>query len=348
MSDLEAKISQIQQFDAEELELFNNNPAEYDQDAADARLEARFPRNEYREALHINTRRLIEALTEELDRAYTASEVLQKMKDTNFFDNEQLMDFYAMFELQRQPFIALGTCGGTGYAVTTLMDAIHPHKSEPGPPREDMFDVRVLGVNFNVTPSPEPANQDTESWTHREPPSPDDGSEYRVRLSTIDDADLGNGFCFAQIGYLIKYGLGNWYETRDDIRRARDGYWTNPAYGVVLELDKKGQPQGVWIIKDFFPMKRDEDDVAHRNRIDMTTADLLDDGGEEFTVAKIASSLHELLVPNPTLREFSFEDTRKGEVQIVPAKRMGPYTLREWVLPNTEVSETRAHGGLSL
>lgn len=169
----------------------------------------------------------------------------------------------------------------------------------------------------------------------------------RVRPYQGADEDSETGFVFAQLGALYVYDWKSACSAEGSFFNHRK-FWEETGYGVVLRLDKRGAPNGVYVIWNFFDQVFGTGERYHVKTSDGFSTlngigQLHEYCGEEerFTLAKIAPDFSVLGEGYILSFEPKYQTVREHQIvraMYVKGKAEDNIVVRQFV-PQTEGRE---------
>ncbi|KAK3938024.1 hypothetical protein QBC46DRAFT_356171 [Diplogelasinospora grovesii] len=235
------------------------------------------------------------------------SEFVDLVCANDVMNSDSLKTLLGVMEMQ-DIFILLGESdfdGRNGYALNAGAYYLWPNYEEKS--SAGLLERIVLGINTDVAiefcETVGSSNPGTSTQSPRKRRQERSSGEDSVRSADSGDIAHSGGFLFLQIGALYAFA-GDWAQTREKGTDAIiPGPWRPTGFGVVVRLDAqgRGRQDGVYIIYNFY--KDDENSLDptrdHVPAYDTNGRPLphigrLREGGQYFTVARIADSLRDL------------------------------------------------------
>ncbi|KAI8240682.1 hypothetical protein K4K57_007272 [Colletotrichum sp. SAR 10_99] len=292
----------------------------------------RFPnQNVLMEFLAYEARRAQERVEKTLPKL-TLRECMGQIEKTNFAHSNSRAEWHWIMEMVFKKFHPIGfaTHGGytTGYGIDPGPAYLLPHGFNPNNHVGHRLHHSLLGINLDLNIG----IYDT-----------DPGIPVNTIVTGSDHIfnPADTGFVFAQIGSLRVFnGPKGWPKQGQPVDDAymRDGPWEETKFGVVVRIDRDGKPGAVYAIYNFWEHGKDHEGRDHsRLRVRDHKNKLLRNVGqphpkcdwtENFTVAKIANNISELVPATETSllhrsRKFKFDVQTMRECHICPAKQVG-------------------------
>ncbi|KAI8313378.1 hypothetical protein K4K61_008207 [Colletotrichum sp. SAR11_59] len=305
-----------------------------------------FPDRKVRKEFFAYDAKRSRARVEETTPQLTLEQCMERIKSTNFAQSGPRAEWYWMMEMIFKKFHPIGyaTHGGhtTGYGIDPGPVYLLPHGFNPGTQIGQRLHHSLLGINLDLTVG----LFDT-----------DPGTPIRMITTGSDHVFLPSetGFVFAQIGSLRVFnGSNGWPKPGQPVSQIymRDSPWEETKFGVVVRIDHNGNPGAVYVIYNFWEHGKNIEANDHfrppvrnhKNQVLPHVGRLHPDcnPGENFTVAKIANNIAELVPNSETAsslllfsREFDFKVVSKEECHIGPAKQIDhngkSYLLRDGI-----------------
>ncbi|KAF2418954.1 hypothetical protein EJ08DRAFT_702919 [Tothia fuscella] len=183
-----------------------------------------------------------------------------------------------------------------GYSMSTEAFVLRPHVTDDK--LQGGFMNNLLGLNLGKDREgiPFEADKGVQSSSSGNQQQDDEPSKQdSSKINETDTPDTTNGFCFHQLGALIRFE-GDWSSARHSAASAaQSDDRIDTGFVVVLKLTQTFKPDGIYVIYNVY---QDVDWNGHR--IEVTPEDqpqfcrLSPESENAFFVAKIAESIGEL------------------------------------------------------
>jgi hypothetical protein len=178
-----------------------------------------------------------------------------------------------------------------GYCLATSASILKPHSAVPCDGME--YESGFLGINVDLQPQTIHIQERSDLPGGAES-SAKSGQKRTKWSSTISKEARSKGFCFHQLGALLRYD-GDWPQVKTDSVETAENKWSDTGFVVVVEVSSAGRAGKVFVIYNTF---QDMDSKGNRTEIDTSLDNkwgfLSSTSKERFFVAKIADKIEDL------------------------------------------------------
>ncbi|KAF5537967.1 hypothetical protein FMEXI_9620 [Fusarium mexicanum] len=332
-----------------------------DWDAFDQLVAKAFPEKEHQKAFRVWSREWLSRHTHRMTYRIKPEEFIDQVMATNFLDAQSTGDLLKTIHLYKTPWVLIGRAryGGieTFYAFRPCVNYLEPDCVEPGSGMLGNYSLTMklkskTRAASGLTPAsasssvfnPSTRSISTEEHAFSRPRSCSASNILPRKEHPGKAPDKDEYLVFAQIGTLHVYSGACKDAVPENMSIITEGLWWSNGFAVVVELNKKGGQEAVYVVYNDCPLDEEEEEEVYDEYAGPSEVYITDTEGiaadhepgklhpgcnEKFKVARIADSMARL---GDLQTKFVFEEITKDKRPIYSTRIVTDKVLGQSIL----------------